>query len=491
MNVLSCSNQKTFLTPLFFSGLAVGSLSKRDVAWCAKSENSEGQSLEDKYSDSFKDVNIHEKVNFKKFHSPNERHVRNIRPHLAKAGKGVIVSTGTERSFFELALQLIGEKGDQCTGLVIRDIDPQAIAYTHMVTMMLRIAKDVKDFDSLSGPVRKTALTKDQIDEKAEEIRKRLIDAQDIPEKAKTFYLKYLNDFASIYFRTNNRWRLCGGDEISQKYWESRKTGGIPKALYASSFQGVQYHKDEKLFKELQKFAKSGNIISTVGSINDLQFLNQDRLSVVDMSNIPDYIPMALRCDEPCSPVVIWNVPKSPFLYTQYRSYIHDSNQDTLSSEEKKEFDQLTKELKQANVMTGYLVRLGLKEMLQREDRPFGYYPEHLNAFRKYKQQWMVYHPKQGWVSLGPSYVRTAVNKSMKFPPGSALKTKSVKELQEIAKLPEMVRFVPYLVSLWPYLEKEKYLAFSEVLGWKEAFQKECELQSANLEFQVKLGPKT
>lgn len=461
-------------------------------------EIEEPSNLEDHYADiCFQDVNVYAKVNFTKFHAPNERHVLEIQPHLETSKPGVIVSTGTERSFFDLALSAISKGGDKCTGLVVRDIDPQAIGYAHMVTMMLRLAIDVHDFESLSGPNRGAGLgmlRPAQIKQKTQEIHTRLIENQDIPDKAKEFYLKHLNYFAMIYFKTSNTWRLSSKDEASQKYWASQEgqpsLKGIPSKIQADSFQGVQYQKDKTLFSTLQKFAKSGNIICTIGSINDLSFLKKDPLRLVDASNIPDYIPMDLQCSEPCNPRFVWNNPEPPFAYTHYLSYDHNKERDKLSPEQKKEFDQIREQLHAARVVSGYLDRSVLRRQETTETRPFGYYPEHLNTFKEYKERWMIHHPRQGWISFGPTYYRQIENGRQPPLPdpiaGSALKNKSEEELKEIASLPETARFASHLVSLWPHLNTKQYLAFSEVPGWKEAFSQEKKKQSQNIEFQQK-----
>lgn len=454
--------------------------------------------LEDHYADiCFQDVNVDQEVDFAKFHAPNERYLLNLKPHLENTKDGVIVSTGTERSFFNLALSALGESGDKCTGLIVRDIDPQAIAYAHMITMMLRITKDAKDFERLSGPNRGPGigqLTPIQIKQKIDDIQTRIAQSSDIPPKAKAFYLKHLNSFAPIYFKTQNRWRLSGGGAAATKYWQERENQGflqeLPAEYYMNSFQGVQYQKDETLFKTLQKFAKSGNIICTVGSINDLKFIKKDPLRLVDVSNIADYIPLELQCHEPCSPRVVWNNPEPPFIITRYRSYDHDSTRDKLSPDEKKEFDKLRSQLHQARVISGFLDRSVLKLPNTLETRPFGYYPEHLTTFKNYKEKWMIQHPTQGWISFGPSYARPRHHPSLPNTPplADSLLTKSAQDLKEIAKLPETARFVPHLVSYWESLTREQYMAFSEVPGWKQAFLKEKEKQSKNSKFQEKFS---
>lgn len=456
-------------------------------------------SLEETYAnEAFGEIDVDAQVNFKKFHEPNEPQVINLAPHLKHATPGLLVTTGTERSFFELAL-LASQEDNKCTGLVIRDIDPQAIAYGHMVTMLLRVAKDVKDFEELSGPVRGKGLvvpkmTNAAITKKIEILRKRLVETQDLPEKAKAFYLKNLEKFAPIYFRTPNTWRLCAGnqDPATEQHWKAQETlRKFERSQYGkASFEGVQYQKDPNLFKHLQQFAKSGKILCTLGSLNDLGRLAQEPVGVVDYSNVTDYIPALPQCKKTC--LVVHNEPEGDCKKTNYKSHTYDPTQDQLSPEETKEFNRLLARFQKAHVGNSkYLFRYALHGIEGSPKRPFGHYPEHLKALRKYSQTWMVQLPKLGWVSFGPIYYHTSLWKPPAEQSWTARKLEenlSVQEIEEIAQLPAMKKFAPVVVTYWPHLSKEKYQAFAKMPGWKEAFEKEALKQANNPEFKKKFS---
>lgn len=377
-------------------------------------------------NENFGTINVREQVDFDKYHSPNERRVEEIQPHLdAITEDGIFVTTGTERAFFETALKNTSKKGGKFTGVIIRDIDPQAIAYDHMIILMLRIAKDRKDFAEMSGPNRGKGhpnLSKQEIQGKIEMLRKRIDQAGDLPLKAKEFYLKNLQDFAPIYFRTNNTWRTCGGDKEAQEFWAQESLTGesLSKESFATSFRGVQYHQDSAQFQELQKLAKAGRITATVGSINDLQFIKHN-ITALDVSNIPDYIPMDFAFSVNQTPVIMWNTPENPFERTHYRSCRYNP-QEQLTKKEKEEMTLLLNQMVDAKVLPrytkgkvpsdGYLARSFLKHLENgRDPYPFGYHRKHLDVLRKYREEWMCHTEKYGFGSYGPTVYRETVMK--------------------------------------------------------------------------------
>ena len=79
------------------------------------------------------------------FLEPNERIPVNVRPHLLKMQRGLIVSVGTERSFFDLLLS----DPNLCTGLVVRDVNPRVKAYVDFNTLLLTIATSRLDYRAL------------------------------------------------------------------------------------------------------------------------------------------------------------------------------------------------------------------------------------------------------------------------------------------------------------------------------------------------------
>jgi hypothetical protein len=116
---------------------------------------------------------------------------------------GIIVSVGTERSFFDLALS----DPTICEGLVVRDIDPHVKGYVDFNVLLLRIAENREDYVQLSTPPPhcshyyfgiKEANNK-IILEKIKKIRL-ITEKADIPPVIKEYYLRYLDDFGLIYF---------------------------------------------------------------------------------------------------------------------------------------------------------------------------------------------------------------------------------------------------------------------------------------------------
>lgn len=224
---------------------------------------------------------------FKDFFEPNERRPQDIKEHINKCEKGIIVSTGTERSFFDLIFS------DKCEGLVVRDINPKVKAYVDFNTLLLRISKTKEEYSKFSWSDITTS--KSEVEEKVREIEIR-IEESDVPNRMKDYYLNNINNFAEIYFKAGKIWRK------------------------SQDFSACKYHEIDEQFEKLQKYAKDGNIVSTIGTINELKFLSQLKVSVVDTSNIVEYIFLDLQIAENCFPRVIYHT----FLEgSKYLSYVH------------------------------------------------------------------------------------------------------------------------------------------------------------------------
>ena len=86
------------------------------------------------------DVNITTFTDF--FLTPSETVGTDLAPHIQKMEQGLIVSVGTERSFFDLALA----DQSRCEGLVVRDINPKVKAYVDFNVLLFRIANSRKDY---------------------------------------------------------------------------------------------------------------------------------------------------------------------------------------------------------------------------------------------------------------------------------------------------------------------------------------------------------
>ena len=132
-------------------------------------------------------------------------------------------------------------------------------------------------------------------------------------ESMKQYYLKNLEIFSKIYFCVESH-QITGGNPSSVNYWN-----------------------DDVLFDKIKIYAEQGKIISTIGDIGDLEFLKEE-VSIVDTSNIQDYIVLNIRTTRGCSPRVIWSQYCSGV--DPFYSYI----QDELTLQEREEYASLLHE---------------------------------------------------------------------------------------------------------------------------------------------------
>lgn len=246
---------------------------------------------------------------FTDYLTPNEGHPENIKPHLDLAEKGILVSAGTERSFFNILFS-----NEVCEGLVIRDINTRVKAYADFNIMLLKICSNVEEFRDLST-IEGEFITKKAIFNKIHLIAKKILMA-DFQEHIKRYYLKNLKKFSKVYYK-NRDW-------LDATYKEK------------DVFSECKYHRMTDQFSKLQRYAREGNIISTIGDISDLKFLENRRIAVVDTSNIGDYT--FLKFITNSNPRIIWT--NQNIFLTGYYSYIHES----LSNEETEQFNQILKD---------------------------------------------------------------------------------------------------------------------------------------------------
>ena len=248
------------------------------------------------------DVNISQQCDFPDYLEPNEGSPEDVKSHLALMEKGIIVSTGTERSFFDLLFS--DEK--RCEGLVIRDINPKVKAYVDFNTLLLRISETRDEYLELSSETKGEESFSSRIEVITDKIKK-----NSLPDKVKCYYQKHLKDFGFIYLKEPKSWR-------NSKYYRACK-----------------YHLKAAEFSKLQAYAKAGNIISTIGDINDLRFLHSRQVAIVDTSNIADYVMLDFLGGENFKPRVITTIVGCE--KTDYYSYAHEK----LTEEENREFDEL------------------------------------------------------------------------------------------------------------------------------------------------------
>ncbi len=240
------------------------------------------------------------KSGFTDYIYPNEGSPEGIIKHLELAKPGIMVCTGAERSFFNLIL--IDET--KCFGLVIRDLNPRVKAYVDFNTALIRISKTCDEYArwtlKISDP--------DELSQAINAICGEIVNSS-MPENMKDYYIKNAQKFGGIYFEVDKSW-------MTNEY-----------------FRKVFYAQDDLQYQKIKRYADAGNIISTIGQINDLLFLKNRNIAVVDTSNICDYSMIDLNGGEDFNPRVIWTkmffpyfeVHGSPMVcpVTKYYSYTH------------------------------------------------------------------------------------------------------------------------------------------------------------------------
>lgn len=268
------------------------------------------------HESAFAIVDLKAEMSFGDYLKPNEEGAVAIARHLSLIEvDGAIVSAGTERSFFDLALC------ENCTGLIVRDINPRVKAYVDFNVVLLRLSSSLGDYRRMSSELvanRDRALgatsrarRKKSAAESApilaeyegawrailDEVRHRCEADTEMPADAKAYYLSQVQEFGEIYFQNQSDWRLCEG------------------------FDGVRYDVDELMFEKLQSAAKRGQIVATVGDIAQLRFLDDVNIAAIDVSNIVQYTTIKFELNTARNPRVVWTL--GPFSKTFYFSYIY------------------------------------------------------------------------------------------------------------------------------------------------------------------------
>jgi hypothetical protein len=396
-------------------------------------------------------VDIRKDCGFDSYLEPNEGSPQRIKPHLALAERGVSVVTGTERGYFHLLFS--DEK--KCQGLIFMDINPKAVFYTRFNTCLLELSKDRNEYVKLSERPKDEASFAERIETVAAKIGE-----SDLPEKIKKFYLEHILDCTSVYYGKIQCWR-------DDDYYKQ-----------------CRYDLDDAHFSKLQKYAKSGNIISILGDINDLRFIGVRNVfvSVLDTSNICDYACINPQGTGNFRPRVVWTT-QSPRV-TDYFSYVHK----TLNDQERIEFDELVKTIKQANQIDDDLHnwlnnKLPSNSWLNNEllsnshsDRfnaDIGAFHSRntLKGLREYVAENILEVPRLGYIDMKMSY--RGFERLNSFSP---------EEIDCLCKHEGARRFLESLVDNWVILDPKIYLAFSRIEGWKEEFEKKFSCRCQNLD---------
>jgi hypothetical protein len=290
------------------------------------------------------------RVDFMDFLNPNEKHPEGAKKHLDKIDvPGVIVSAGTERSLFNLILC------EKCTGLVVRDINPKVKAYIDFVILALKISKNHEEFKDLLSPLSWPAgsepksfreffpdLTIEELKTNGKKMKikhEEYLDSQYILG-AKKRLKKLRREVATGSRYSTELTSLINSDDLEKMaaiYYKRRFDSDWKTD---SAFDEVNYFKNPEHFHRLQDMARKGNIVATIGDVEDLEFLKGTRIAAVDTSNIDDYKVMGDFKFSPDAgnPVIIrtTGVGKAK---TTFHSYSYSESK--LTPEEKREVDRL------------------------------------------------------------------------------------------------------------------------------------------------------
>lgn len=207
----------------------------------------------------------------KEFLSPNEGGADVIASHFENLKNGIGVSTGTERVFFEALYS-----GAWCQGWVSRDINHRVKAYGDFNLCLFA----VMTFEEY-GPISERATSLVQITERVAIVRAR-VQSSHLPEPVKQYYIQTAQAYGDIYL-------------LEEKTWRTK-----------TQFKSCWYHQNKEQYAKLQRYAQEGSIIFTVGEINDLGFLRERTISVVDTSNIHLFSPINLQGEGQFAPRIIW-----------------------------------------------------------------------------------------------------------------------------------------------------------------------------------------
>jgi hypothetical protein len=380
----------------------------------------------------FSRVVVNQDSPFARFIRPNEGRPEGIAHHLAPMKEGLIVSTGSERSFFDLLLA----DETKCEGLVVRDVNPEIKAYVDFNVLLLRICTSMEEYQSLSCEINDGQDIVARLAVIKEKIKK-----SDMSQKAKQYYLNNLVDFGLVYLTIRKDWQK---DDPFSKVW---------------------YHQDPAQFAKLQRYAKAGKIIATVGDINDLRFLEKRSIAVVDISNIHDYVFINIKGISNSNPVIIHTSVN--YYQTAYTSCFFDP----LSPEEELEFDALLEVFKESeNITDPDALRSQWWNALQvhclAHRRPsclFFYSKNTLRIFKEFCDENILKDSR-----LGNFKMSVSLNSF------SSIRKLTLEQVDLLCKNQDIKKFLPALVRGWVKIPPVHYLAFMQIDGWKEEFEILC-----------------
>ncbi|SRR5581483_1602688 len=394
--------------------------------------------LEDVLADEWMvNVDIHYDCGFEDYLEPNEEKPEGIKEHLDLAEEGgIIVSTGTQRC-------KTGPLLGRFEAVVMRDINHRTKAYNDFDILLLKLSEGLKEYQELSAPIpccyemplleRVAAIAHTHLFPKRIEILSKKLKNSSIKDNTRQYqyYKKYLHHFASIYLSQKHAWRNN------------------------SAFKALHFHENESQFLKLQEYAKSGSMISTIGSINDLFFLKKFKVSAVDTSNIWNYIPLNIQGLSSPTRLIVTEMGHP----TEFYSCIHVP----FSEGETIEFNQLFDTL-----VSCYGNQKAASRALRCAEcnvaDPFNissgsiYSRKTIPLLRDYLAKNVITIP-----GFEPVDMKGDLKK---------LNTCTALHIEKMCEHPNTKRFLDDLVNSWRILLPSAYIGFSKMEDWKQSFEK-------------------
>ena len=367
------------------------------------------------------DENLIKKPPFLDYRIPNEFYPSRMKEHLTMSNRGIEVIVGSERALFAAALS----DEEHCEGIVGRDIHPLIKLYLDCAILLFRLSKTREEFLKFS-------LEPKTFEEKEREIRE-VLEISDIPEYMKIYYKEVLDWATFAYFSTN-------------KKWQENKDFDVP------------YYKDDALFYKIQRYAKTGNFISTLGDIGDVEFLNSRNIELIDTSNVREYA--VIHFQTKSIPKILWT---DGLLADLKKIHYYSTTLDPLSPKEKEITKEILQHFNPQHVSGQLLSMLGNKDYdsPNRRHYPLFYCKKFFVDLKKFIETEGITFPEIGWIYLRSwSFKNYEINK---------IALPILRNFIRANKM-QLTGFSKDLVNAWRYLNIETYYTFCQIPGWQEAF---------------------
>ena len=261
----------------------------------------------------------------------------------------------------------------------------------------------------------------------------------------RSYYLKHLGEFGAVYLNAPQKWRDL------------------------DCFSEFKYYRNDKDYEDLKGYACRGDIISTLGDINDLTFLNGTNISVLDTSNVSEYcfLNFKVREGEHFQPRVIWTDGFDEKNFA-YRSYSYEP----LTVEQAKEFDRLFSMIKSC--------------VFPKKDYPYG---DEYAVWLTCQQHRLCLNLNETEASIGAIYSKETLGHLKEYCDENIfqfqglilnmqneadigkLNAFSAQEIKTLSRDEGIQRFTFQIVKAWRSLNADVYLAFFGLNNWKEAFE--------------------